>query len=91
MGWSNPSSGNRYDSLSGHALMIGCLSKKEKTWVVSSKMCRLCSLSEENGVEPPKYDCSCNYDGSSKVLEVDAALHLYTTLFKSSSKCLHLR
>ena len=78
MGWNKRSSGNRYDSLSGHALMIGCLSKNIITSVVSSKMCRLCSPSEEDGVEPPAHVCSRYYIRSSKAMEVDVALHLYT-------------
>ena len=40
MGWNKRSSGNRYDSLSGHALAIGCLSNKILNVVVSSKVCR---------------------------------------------------
>ena len=51
-GWNKRSSSNRYDSLSGHALIIGCLSKKIVGAIVSSKMCRVCSLAEEHGEEP---------------------------------------
>lgn len=53
-------------------------------------MCRLCCLSEENGVESPEHVCFRNYDGSLKALEADAALHLYIPLFKSSNTCLYL-
>ena len=35
MGWNKKSSGNPYDSLSGHALAIGCLSNKILNVVVS--------------------------------------------------------
>ena len=91
MGWSKRSSGNRYDSLSGHALMIGCLSKYIITAVVSSKLCRLCSLSEGNGIAPPQHVCPRNYEGSSKAMEADAALQLYTKLYESLNKCLYLK
>ena len=39
MGWSKRSSGNRYDSLSGHAFMIGCFldPKNEETADTSEK------------------------------------------------------
>ena len=40
MGWNKCSSGNRYDSLSGHALMIAYLSKNIVVAIVSSKMSR---------------------------------------------------
>ena len=67
------------------------LSKQNITAVVSSKLCRLYSISEENGVEPPQHIYPHNYEGSSKVMEVDAALHLYKELHESSNKCLYLK
>ena len=45
----------------------------------------------ENGVEPPQHVCPRNYEGSSKVKETDAALHLYTELYEPSNKCLYLK
>ena len=82
-GWNKRSSSNRYDSLSGHALMIGCISKKTVETIVSSKVCRVCNLAEENGEESPDYVCPKNYDGISKVMETDAAHHLYKRLYNS--------
>ena len=38
IGWNKRNSDNRYDSISGHVLMIGYLSKKIFASVVSSKM-----------------------------------------------------
>ena len=76
MGWNKRSSSNRYDSLSGHTLMIGYLSKKIVGDIVFSKMYRICSSAEENSEEPSDYVCPQNYDGSSKAMEVNAALHL---------------
>ena len=84
MGWNKRSSGNRYDSLPGHALMIGCLSKKIVAAITPSKMCRFCNLAEENGEEPPDHICPKNHDGSSKAMEVDTTLHLYRNLYISS-------
>ena len=77
MGWSKRSSGNRYDSLSGHPLAIGVLTKSILVAIVSSKLCRLCSLAESDNQEPPNYCCSKNYDGTSKAMEADVALQLY--------------
>ena len=73
MGWNKCSSGNRYYSLTGRALMIGCISKN----IITAIVCRTYSLSEENGEELPYYVCPKNYDSSSKAMETDAALHLY--------------
>lgn len=42
MGWNKRSSGRRYDSLSGHAFMVGCYSKKILLAGVKSKSCAKC-------------------------------------------------
>ena len=86
IGWNKRCSGNRYDSLSGHALMIGCLSKNIVGAIASSKMCRVCSSAEEHGEEPSDHVCPQNYDGSSKAMEVDVAIHLYKELYQNSNK-----
>ena len=65
MGWSKRSSGNRYDSLSGHALAIVVLTKSFLVVIVSGKLYRLCSLVESDNQEPPNHCCTKNYDGSS--------------------------
>ena len=49
MGWSKRSSGNIYNSISGHALKIGVLSDKILTAAVSSKMCITCSKAKHIG------------------------------------------
>ena len=77
MGWNKRSSGNRYNSLSDHAFSIGCLSQKIITTIVTAKQCRTCSLYEIKGIEPPEQNCPKNYTGSSKAMEVDAALSIY--------------
>ena len=46
MGWSKRSSGHRYDSLSGHAFMIGCRSDMIVSAIVTAKECRICSYNE---------------------------------------------
>ena len=71
--------------------MIGCLSKSIVGTVVSSNMCRVCNSAEENGEEVPDHVCHKNYDGSSKAMEVDAALHLYKELYQSSNQNLYLK
>ena len=43
MGWSKRSSGNRYDSLSGHAFLVGGHSRKIVGAKVTSKKCSVCS------------------------------------------------
>ena len=91
MGWSKRSSGNIYDLISGRALKIGVLSDKILTAAVSSKMCITCSKAESIGEEPPDHICPKNYEGSSKAMEIDAALHLYKSTFYNSNKQLTLK
>lgn len=68
MGWIKCSSGNRYDSISGHALKIGVLSDKILQAAVSGKMCITCSKTENISEEPPDHICPNNYKGSSKAM-----------------------
>ena len=44
MGWNKRSSGHRYDSLSGHAFVIGVYTRLIITCVVFSKKCATCSV-----------------------------------------------
>ena len=75
------SSGNRYDSISVHALKIGVLSDKIFTAAVSSKICITCSKAKNIGEELPDHIYPKNYEGSSKVMEADTTLHLYKLWF----------
>ena len=91
MGWSKRSFGNRYDSLSGHAFMIGCHSQKIITVIVTAKQCRACSSHERKGMEPPQHNCPTNYTESSKAIEVDAVLSIYEELYFDSKKKIALQ
>ena len=91
MGWSKRAFGNRYDSLSRHALAVGVLSKSILVAIVSSKLCRVYSLAEADNEKPPNHCCPKNYDGSSKPMKADAALQLYITLYQHSNKNIVLK
>ena len=91
MGWSKRSSSNIHDSISGHALKIDFLSDKILTTTVSSKICIAFSKAENIGEKSPDHICPKNYEGSSKVMEADAVLHLYKSMFYNSNKQLTLK
>ena len=80
-GWNERSSGNRYDSLSGHAFMCGCRSNMIVSTIITTKECRLCSYYEIQGQDPPNHDYPRNYTVSSKTIESDTALSLYEIMF----------
>ena len=90
MGWSKRSSGNTYDSLSGHSFLIGAHSKKIVDSHITSKMCSTCSSAEAKGVEPISHDCPRNLEGSSKAMEAYAALSLVKKLDERSDSKLYV-
>ena len=51
MGWQKRSSGRRYDSSSGHAFIIGGISKGIIVMVHYYKACRKCDAAEKIGEE----------------------------------------
>ena len=51
MGWQKRSSGHKYDSASGHALMIGKHTQHVLAYVVKSKKCNTCeNYDDENNL-----------------------------------------
>ena len=56
MGWNKISYGNRYNSLSGHPFIVGCLSGKIIAGTVTTKNCRLCFTHKIKGNEPLTHD-----------------------------------
>ena len=91
MGWSKRACGNHYDSLSGHALAIGVLTKSILVAIVSSKLCRVCSLAESDNQEPPNHCCPKNYNGSSKAMEANTSLQFCISLYQDSNKNIVLK
>ena len=91
MGWTKRSSGNRFDSLSGHAFLIGCRLKKILLAQVLSKRCSACSAAEARGEgEAEAHECPRNYEGSSKAMEADAALALITKLDEDTKSSVYV-
>ena len=84
MGWSKRSSGTRYDSKSGHAFVIGALSKKVVGMRVLSKECTLCKIAQQNTKPVVKHECPANYVGSSKSMEVQAIYEMVLQAWKSN-------
>ena len=47
MAWQKRGSGSRYDSISGHAIMIGCLTKKVIGLLVYAMKCTKCHAAQK--------------------------------------------
>ena len=81
MGWQQRSSGRKYDSDSGHGLMIGMHSRKIIGFKIKSKQCRICKVAAKKKIPAPKHICSRNHVKSSKAMEVDVILELCVEYF----------
>eukprot|EP00957_Ditylum_brightwellii_P142930 10890144-Ditylum_brightwellii.AAC.1 len=69
-------------SLLQHGFLIGGQSKKNLEAVVSAKECDFCASAKWGKRKAKKYQCPKNYEGSSKVMEADAALVLTTKVYE---------
>jgi hypothetical protein len=91
MAWQKRSSGNAYDSTSGHAFMVGALNKKIIGMNVMAKACAFRvawdkkHVNCENCETPhntPNHNCSRNHTGSSKSMELKAGVILLEEIYK---------
>ena len=76
MGWSKWSSGNRYDSQSGHAIFIGQNSRKIIDFTLYQKACQICNFAEAKGTSINSHDCHKNWTEYIKSLECDGILNI---------------
>jgi hypothetical protein len=84
MGWQQRSSGNRYASLSGDALLVGCMTRKPVAFIVKSKICNFCKAWNNKKLEdPPWHDCRANHGGSLSAMEPVACLEMVVDLFNT--------
>ena len=78
MGWQK----RGFTSLSGHAFMIGGLSRKVLDCIICAKQCAKCQRAKSRGqTSAKKHKCPKNHGGSSKAMEADACLILTTRLY----------
>ena len=77
MGRQQRSSGNKYNSNSGHAFCIGGYSKKILDYCVKSKVCNICDYAAQRFMSAKPHVCSKNHLlGSSKSMESDAGVEM---------------
>ena len=78
MGWQQRSSGNKYNSVSGHAFCIGGYTKKILDYRVKSKVCNVCDRAIQWYKKPIReHVCPKNHvTGSSKAMEPDAGVEM---------------
>jgi len=79
MGWQQRSSGNKYNSNSGHAFRIGGYSKKilDYRYCVKSKVCNTCDYAARRFTSAEPHERPKNHQlGSSKSMEPDAGVEM---------------
>ena len=88
MGWQKRSSGRKYDSMSGHGILVGCRTGQVIEVEVLSKVCNRCQLRVKSGMPVNKadHDCSANMGkiSSSKGMEAEGAFRVLTRLHKNN-------
>ena len=82
MGWNKQSSRTRYDSISGHAVLIENRFKKIIALCVLSKKCNTCDNAKSKGKYTPAHHFPKNYSGSSKSMEVQAFYKMVLEAFE---------
>ncbi|CAC5380311.1 unnamed protein product [Mytilus coruscus] len=75
-GWQKQGSGFNYNSLTGHASMIGKQTGKVTCYDIRSKSCKFCEHHEGKKETVPSHDCCRNWYGSSKSMEPDMAVSM---------------
>lgn len=84
MAWQQRSSGHNYNSPSGHALMVGAMTRKPVLLCVKSKRCNFCfcyNKKNPEALEVPDHRCWKNHDKSSKAMEANACLDMTVDMF----------
>ena len=85
MGWSKRSSGRRYDSQSGHGVLIGQSSKKIIDFVLYTKSCRICAHAVGKAIERRQHEYTINWTKSSKSRECEGIVLLCCEALKKTS------
>jgi hypothetical protein len=79
MGWQVRSSGGKYGSSTGHALLIGARTRKVLDSVIFNKKCGVCTKHEKctrSATNVRNHVCVKNYNGSSKLMEAAALVKM---------------
>ena len=82
MGWTKRSSGNRYNSMTGHVFLIGCRCKLIIAARIASKKYSTCAANDKEEGEAPAHQCPLNHEGSSKSMEADSALVIVKSIYE---------
>ena len=80
MGWQKRSSGQKYDSPSGHMFLIGAGTDKVIDFELKCTSCSICHNAEKKGKHPRAHHCWKNFDGHAKAMEATAVAELVSRI-----------
>ncbi|XP_068738743.1 uncharacterized protein [Montipora capricornis] len=83
MGWTKRGKG--HNSLTGHGASMGLKTGKVLSYATRCKACRVCESSKKSGKVAKTHDCRKNHVGSSKSMERDVAVELWTNALDSGT------
>ena len=84
MGWTKRGKG--HNSLTGHGASMGLKTGKVLSYATRCKACRVCESSKKSGKVAKTHDCRKNHAGSSKSMEIDVAVELWTNALDSGTQ-----
>ncbi|XP_048749762.1 uncharacterized protein LOC125647095 [Ostrea edulis] len=84
--WQKRGTGRAYNSLTGHATLIGQKTGKCVGYALKSKKCRICSAAKVKNVTPRKHNCKKNWSGSAKAMEPAMACEMLQSILDSGEK-----
>lgn len=84
--WQKRGTGRAYNSLTGHASLIGNKTGKCVGYALKSKKCRICSAAKEKNVTPRKHNCKKNWKGSAKSMEPAMACEMLQSVLDQGEK-----
>jgi len=80
MGWQRRSSGNAYNSNSGHAVLVEQTTRHPVIRSIKSKLCAVCQ-GQKRSKKITEHQCFINHDGSASSMEPLAVLEMVVRLF----------
>lgn len=84
MGWTKRGKG--HNSLTGHGASMGLKTGKVLSYATRCKACRVCESSKKSGKVAKTHNCRKNHVGSSKSMERDVAVELWTNALDSGTQ-----
>ena len=70
--------GRANDSLTGYGAIMGSKTKQIISFASANKFCRICDNAKSKGVQPAKHHCRVNHKGSSKSMEAQVGVKLFS-------------